>query len=98
MINKKDQRTIRRIDIDCAINYKNVNETDFKQGTAKNISSKGVLFVADEEFDVGTMMEIKVVPGDSSIPPHGAIIEVVRVNPVESGKNFEIAGLIKVMK
>jgi hypothetical protein len=98
MFDRKNQRTVRRIDIECPINYKNVNTTDFKQGTAKNISSKGVLFVTDEEFEVGTMMEIKIVPGDSSIPAHGAIIEVVRVNPTDSGKNFEIAGLIKVMK
>jgi len=98
MFNKKEQRSIPRISVACQINYKNVNESDFKQGNAKNISSNGVLFVADEEIEVGTIIEIKLVPETPSVPALGAIIEVVRVNPVESGDNFEIAGLIKAMK
>jgi len=98
MFKKKEQRTIPRISVTCQINYKNVNESEFKQGRARNISSNGVLFVTDEEIEVGMIMEIKLVPGASSVPPLGAIIEVVRVNPVESDNNFEVAGLIKAMK
>jgi len=98
MFNIKEKRIIPRIAVTCQINYKKVNESEFKQGTAKNISSNGVLFESDDEIEVGTIMEIKVIPGTASIPPLGAIIEVIRVNPVESGDNFEIAGLIKAMK
>lgn len=97
MFGKKEQRTIRRIPVSCRVEYKVVNTTDFKHGIAKNINSKGVLFEADEECEVGTMMEIKVAATET-IPAHGAIIEVIRVNPTAGGSKFEIAGLIKVIK
>jgi len=97
MFGKNDQRTIRRIPVECQVDYKVVNTAEFKHGTAKNISSKGVLFEADDQYEVGTMLEIKV-GATATITAHGAIIEVVRVNPAESGKKFEIAGLIKVIK
>ena len=95
---KKEQRNFPRIDVECQINYKIVNESDFKTGIARNISSKGVLFVANETHEIGQMMEIRIVPGETSVPTHGAIIEVVRSNPLKSDNKFEIAGLIKVMK
>jgi len=97
MFDKKDQRIIRRIPVECQLDYKAVNTAEYKRGTAKNISSKGVLFDADEQYEVGTMMEIKVAATDS-MPAHGAIIEVIRVNPAAGNKKFEIAGLIKVIK
>ena len=97
MFGKNDQRTIRRIPVECQVDYKTVNSTEFKHGTAKNISSKGVLFEAEDQFEVGTMLEIKVAATEK-IPAHGAIIEIVRVNPAAGGKKFEIAGLIKVIK
>jgi PilZ domain len=98
MFNKKDQRNIPRKAVNCQINYKNVNATHFKHGTVLNISSKGVLFIADELVEAGTMMEIMILPGTAAIPSHGAIIEVVRVNPTDTSNLFEIAGLIKVIK
>ena len=97
MFGKNDQRTIRRIAVECRVDYKVVNTTEFKHGIAKNISSKGILFEVDDQYEVGTMMEIKVA-ATQTIPAHGAIIEVVRVNPVEGDEKFEIAGLIKVIK
>lgn len=97
MFGKKEQRSIRRIPVSCQVEYKLVNATDFKHGNAKNISSKGVLFEVDEPCEVGNMMEIKVAATET-IPAHGAIIEVVRVNPTDGGSKFEIAGLIKVIK
>ena len=98
MFNVKEKRIIPRISVSCQINYKIVNAPEFRQGTAKNISSNGVLFVSEEEIEQGTMVEIKIIPGTESIPPLGAIIEVIRVNPIDSGEKFEIAGLIKAMK
>ena len=97
MLGKNDQRTIRRIPIECQLEYKIVNSAEFKHGTAKNISSKGVLFEAEDQYEVGTMLEIKVAATET-IPAHGAIIEIVRVNPITGGEKFEIAGLIKVIK
>lgn len=98
MFKTKEQRSFPRIAVDCQINYKMINEASFRQGTAKNISSKGVLFITNDEIEVGTMMEIKIVPGATSVPAHGAIIEVIRVNAVKSDNKFEIAGLIKALK
>lgn len=98
MFNVKEQRALPRIKVDCKIAYKAVNDVDLKEGIAKNISGNGVLFVADEQVEVGDIIEINIVPGEEeSVPPMSAIIEVVRVNPTENG-DFEIAGLIKTMK
>ncbi len=95
---KKDQRRFPRIDVECEINYRIVNESEFKTGIARNISSKGVLFVTNGKYEIGQLMEIKIVPGETSVPTHGAIIEIVRINPLKSDNKIEIAGLIKVMK
>jgi selenocysteine lyase/cysteine desulfurase len=94
---KNDKRIVRRIPVECQLEYKAVNNSKYKHAIAKNISKKGVFFVADEQCEVGTMLEIKVAATES-MPAHEAIIEVIRVNPAPGNKKFEIAGLIKVIK
>lgn len=98
MFNTKEQRSFPRISVACPLKYKNVTDSQFKQGTAKNICSNGVLFISEEKLVVGSIIEIKLLPETSSVPPLGAIIEVVRVTPVDFNMKFEVAGLIKAMK
>jgi hypothetical protein len=107
MFNLAENRKYPRMAIDCAMTYKYVDDVDVRYAVAKNISGSGVLFIAGEEPQLGTLVELKVNPGSLSIPPLNAIVEVVRVNrdsnrrwqPAESTTDhYEVAARIKTIK
>ncbi len=102
MFNVAENRKYPRMAIDCGITYRCVDTDQVKEAVAKNISGNGVLFVADEEPAVGTLMEIRIQPGTLSIPPLKAIVEVVRVDTVapvmqDTGR-YGIAAMIRSME
>jgi len=116
MLNLAENRKYPRMAIDCGITYRYLegesaaDEVEsVRQAVAKNISGNGMLFVADEEPEIGALLEIKIQPGTLSIPTLDALVEVIRVNPGRQraaevgvyGNNshrFEVAALIKSMK
>lgn len=102
MFNVAENRKYPRMAIDCGITYRYVDTDQVKEAVAKNISGNGLLFIADEEPAVGSLMEIRIQPGTLSIPPLKAIVEVVRVEASaavrEGGGRFGIAAMIHSME
>jgi len=99
MYNVNELRSFQRIDIECIVKYKKAGSSEAeKEGTTRNLSGNGIFFIADEPQEVGSQIEIYVVPGTSATPPLEAVIEVIRSNPGTSEGEFEIAGMIKSYK
>lgn len=102
-----ESRRYPRMAVDCVIDYRHVEYDQPIQGQAKNISGNGMLFLADREISVGSLLEIQVRPGNPSIPALDAVVEVVRIKSVDDGRaprtsgtpsNFEIGAVIVSMK
>jgi len=94
-----DNRSIPRITVECPMTYHNVDSPDIKKGLALDVSSNGILFLANEKLIDGSLKEIHIEPTDSSIPPMNAIIQIVRVEVAEGMNNqFKTAGIIKIIK
>lgn len=101
-----ESRRYPRMAVDCVIDYRHVEHDQSVQGQAKNISGNGMLFLADREITVGSLLEIQVRPGNPSIPALDAVVEVVRINSIaddratvsEIPSNFEIGAVIVSMK
>lgn len=102
-----ESRRYPRMAVDCVIDYRHVEHDQPVQGQAKNISGNGMLFIADREITVGSLLEIQVRPGNPSIPALDAVVEVVRISSVgdrqmarasETPSNFEVGAVIVSMK
>ena len=97
MLEYDEKRNYIRMNVDCELTYKRVDSGETFRGNCTSISGSGVSFIAEHRFELGTALEINIVPKNSITPPMTAFIEVVRALPVE-GEQFEIAGTIKSIK
>ena len=100
MENDNDNRTIRRIPVECPLTYNSIDKQDIKKGIAIDISNHGILFLANEKLDEGSLKEIRLEPleGDS-VAPLNAIIQILRVEVAEGMNNqYKTAGVIKLLK
>jgi len=102
MFSVAENRKYPRMSIDCGITYRHVDAEQIREAVAKNISGNGLLFVADEEPPLGTLMEVRIQHGSLSIPSLKAIVEVVRVDGAaavaEADGQFGIAAVIRSME
>ncbi len=93
-----EKRDYIRMTIDCKVSYKEIGSDEFKTGSSKNLSGKGLLFSTDREIKIGTLLDIDVTASNDVTPPLAAIVEVVRVEMMEPDTRYEIGCLIKEMK
>lgn len=92
-----EKRDYIRMDVDCDISYKLADSGEFKTGRCTSLSGAGVSFIAESSCEIGSAMEINVLPQNSITPPMTAYIEIVRSIPHKDG-SYEIAASIKSLK
>lgn len=78
MITSLEQRSFPRMATDCGASYRLAGARVDRTAIIKNISGSGMLFITQDELEIGTTMELRVAPGQLSIPVLSAIVEVVR--------------------
>lgn len=66
-------------------------------GKSVNLSAAGILFQTREPLEPGISLNICVKPVNDITPPLHALIEVIRVVPVDNGV-FEVAASIQGIK
>ena len=97
--NEDDNRTIRRIPIECPLTYNIVNQKDIKKGIAIDISNSGIKFLANEKLEEGTLIDIRLHPLDETNVPLSAVVQVLRVEVAEGINNqYKTAAVIKILK
>jgi hypothetical protein len=79
-----EQRSFPRMAIDCAASYRLADAHETRDAKIKNISAGGMLFITGDELEIGATLELRVAPGQLSIPMLSAIVEVVRRAPVQN--------------
>ncbi len=84
MITSPEQRGFPRIATDCDARYGVAGAKAARGAVIKNISAGGMQFIAEDGLEVGTTIELRVGPGQLSIPMLSAVVEVVRSAPVRN--------------
>jgi dihydroorotase len=93
-----EKRTDMRMSVECGIQYRAVNSTSFYPAKCTSLSGSGVSFVAQHAFDVGKAIEIHITPQNLVNMALTAFVEVTRVEPSISAKEYEISAIIKTIK
>jgi hypothetical protein len=82
--------------IDCELSFSASGSSKQYQGNVINLSSKGILFTSNTEFEAGDRLDITLTPSNSITPPMEATVVVMRV--VNNDVLFEIACEIEDIK
>lgn len=93
----EERRELPRNQVDCEMSYRLAGEDLKREGFCINISGCGVLFEADNPVQLGTAVEIYLVPQKKIVAPLTAFVEVVRCTRTDTGY-YRIAGAIKGIK
>jgi hypothetical protein len=97
MLEYDEKRDYIRMNVDCDVTYKLADSNETKIGRCTTLSGAGLSFIAEEPYENGLAMEVKVLPKNAVTPPMTAYIEVVRSSVMDDG-SFEIAAAIKSLK
>ena len=89
MVDHSEKRDFMRMPIDCMLSFKQQGKQENYSGNVVNLSSKGILFTSENEFQTGENLEIVLTPSNSLTPPMEATATVSRVT--NTGEVFEIA-------
>ena len=96
MIDYAEKRDFLRMPIDCELSFSESGSSKQYSGNVINLSSKGILFTSNSEFQPGTRLDITLTPSNSLTPPMEATVIVMRV--VNNDVMFEIACEIDEIK
>lgn len=97
MLDHGEKRDFIRMTVDCQVSWREVGAEEVHMGNTKNLSGKGILFLAETEIPIGTLLEVNVSPDNDVTPQLDATVEVVRIEILKPGK-YEIGCLIKELK
>jgi len=93
LFDQDERRTFARMNVDCDITYRHVNEATLIAGTGINLSGNGIMFTTQEVLKIGNKLELNVVPRLKSLtPPLNAIVNVVRIIPGNTPGHYNIGG------
>ena len=96
MSNFAEKRDFMRMAIDCLLSFSRRGEQQSFEGHVVNLSSKGILFTAIDQFEKGDQLEIVLTPTNSSTSPMEALVVVSRVT--FNDEVYELACEITEMK
>jgi hypothetical protein len=80
MVDSYDGRDFRRMNIDCEVVVRRIDEDVIIYGKATNLSATGLLFNCPESLCFDEELEIRINPGKEGLtPPLHALARVVRI-------------------
>lgn len=93
LLDKDERRTFARMNVDCDVTYRHINESTMMTGTGINLSGNGIMFTTQATLKVGNKLELNVMPRLKSLtPPLNAIVNVVRIIPSNVSGHYNIGG------
>lgn len=95
--NYDEKRDYVRVDVDSELSYAQLDSPQHNTGMLKNLSGRGMMFIADHEIEKESLVDIKVVPSNNLTPPLHARVKIVRVMKQRHGEGFEIGAIIQSM-
>lgn len=86
MLSTDDKRDFYRMNMDCPVIYTVNGGADRYEGTAKDLSAKGLLIWAENAVDADDVLTVQVRPVTEITPPLHAKVRVVRCSPIEGAR------------
>jgi len=90
-----EKRDFIRITVDCSLTYKSPGTDQEKSGQARNLSGRGMMFIADQAIPIESQLEVTISPQRAVTPPLHAMVKVVRVAKHRRGDGYEIGAVIQ---
>jgi len=90
-----EKRDFVRVYVDCPVLYRHPGSREVAEGQAKNLSGRGMMFIAQQELPVDSEVEISISPENELTPSLNAVVKVVRVARYRKGEGYEIGAVIK---
>ncbi len=106
MRNYDEKRDFVRVALDSAISFGMPDDMDDdvaietlldQHAILKNLSGRGLMFIAENEVEKESLLDIKVVPSNDLTRPLHARVRVVRVMKQRHGDGFEVGAVIQSM-
>lgn len=97
MLETSEHRKFIRMGAECELTFTHSNSTQIGTGYSINLSAAGILFRTSESLIPGSALDISVKPINPITPPLNALIEIIRVVPMENGE-YEVAATIEGIK
>ena len=90
-----EKRDFFRVTVDCSLTYRIEEDGAEEEGLAQNLSGRGMMFIAQQELPVGSMLEVHITPETDVTAPLHATVKVVRADKQKRGEGYEIGAIIK---
>ncbi|MDX2425895.1 MAG: PilZ domain-containing protein [Cycloclasticus sp.] len=97
MLTSTNQRKFIRMNAECHMDFSHPNSGEKGTAHSINLSAAGILFRTKHKLTQGSSLEISVMPVNTLTPPLNALIEIIRVVPVEDDE-YEVAATIEGIK
>ncbi len=92
----EEKRNHLRMAVEGAISYRSAGHRgDTNTGELRNLSGRGMMFLAGEAPALESELEVTVHPGNALTPPLHARVRVVRVVRQRRGERYEVGAVIK---
>jgi hypothetical protein len=90
MHNYSEKRGFQRMPMECPVRFRIQGDEKLSVAIVKDLSSSGLLILAEQAIPAGTQLALEILPGKSITPPLCAEAHVIRSDADEAG-NFHIA-------
>lgn len=73
-----EKRDYIRLNVDCDVYYQSEGGKEHC-GQGRDLSAGGLMFEVEEEFPVGTKLQVRIHPRNNLTPPLETTVEVLRI-------------------
>lgn len=92
-----EKRDVIRVNVDCPILFRDDGKKQEESGKVRNLSGRGLMFIAERELTVASHLEVKIESDTESTAPMHARVRVVRVAKPRRGEGFEVGAIVEEM-
>jgi c-di-GMP-binding flagellar brake protein YcgR len=96
MTNFIEKREYFRITVDCEIDYRFLNEEEYRKARCSTLSGGGISFITGHPLQPAEELEVIIQPQLPATPPMRAHVRVVRVQAL-ADDNFEVGASLQVI-
>jgi hypothetical protein len=89
----EEKRDSIRLDVRCTIYCKSLGTEESYKALCMTLSGSGISFTCNHPFDIGTDVEVTILPERTLVTPLDFFITIVRCQPSANGE-FEIGARI----
>jgi c-di-GMP-binding flagellar brake protein YcgR len=97
MVDFVERRKYFRISVDCEINYRLLSSDEIQKARCITLSGGGISFIATEELELETELEVIVQPQLLVTPPLRGLVKVVNVRGLED-QTYVISASMTVLQ